>query len=120
MTIDNHRGPNDHEFPGSQAQAHCLLAVEECARYEAQLAIARWISDSAGVPAKAEAPAPALGRAVWLAHAQKNFQQWLRCGGFSQYEVAPSDISELYVGTYFPAGKPPAIPGLFRTDSCVD
>jgi hypothetical protein len=118
MTIDNHRGPNDHEFPGSRA--HCQLALEESARYEAQLAIARWISASAGAQAKADVPAPALGRAAWLAQAQKNFQQWLGCGGFSQYEVAPSDIPEHPVGTYFPAGKPPAIPGLFRTDSCVD
>jgi hypothetical protein len=120
MTIDNHRGPNDHEFPGSQAQAHCQLALEQSARYEAQLAIARWISASAAVHAKADVPAPALGRAVWLAQAQNNFQQWLGCGGFSQYEVAPSDIAEPPVGIYYPAGKPPAIPGLLRSDSCVD
>ncbi len=120
MTIDNRCGQNDHEFAGSQAQAHCQLALEQSALYEAQLAIARWITASADAPAEAGVPAPALGRAVWFAQAQKNFQQWLGCGGFSQYEVAPSDISEPPVGIYFPAGKPPAIPGLFRTDSCVD
>ncbi|MFC0135077.1 hypothetical protein CR105_22690 [Massilia eurypsychrophila] len=118
MTNDNHCGQSDQDFPGSRAQAHCQLALEQSARYEAQLAIARWMTASADVPARDEIPAPALGRAAWLAQAQTNFQQWLGCGGFSQYEVAPSDISALQVGIYFLAGKPPAIPGLFR--SCVD
>jgi hypothetical protein len=120
MTIDNHCGQDDHQFPGSQAEAHSQLALEQSALYEAQLAIARWINSSTDVRAPIEPPAPALARAAWFAEAQHNFQKWLGCGGFSQYEVAASDISEPPVGLYFPAGKPPAIPGLFRSDTCVD
>ena len=120
MTIDNQCGQNGSHFPGSQSEAHSLIALEQSALYAARLAIARWTNSSATACAPIASPAPALARAAWFALAQRNFQDWLGCGGFSQYDGVASNDSEPTVGRYFPAGKPPAIPGFFRANTCVD
>ncbi len=95
MTIDNNCGREDrmHDAPGSQAEAHSQLALEQSALYAAKLAIARWISTSAEAAAPI-APAPALARAGWYAQAQSNFQEWLGRGGFAQYEIAPAELAD--------------------------
>jgi hypothetical protein len=95
MTIDNNCGREDgmHDAPGSQAEAHSQIALEQSALYAAKLAIARWINTSSEATAPV-APAPALARASWYAEAQSNFQEWLGRGGFAQYEIAPAELAE--------------------------
>lgn len=95
MTIDNNCGQQDgmHNYPGSQAEAHSHLALEQSALYAAKLAIARWINTSSEAAAPI-APAADLVRANWYAEAQRNFQEWLGRGGFAQYEIAPAELAE--------------------------
>lgn len=119
MTIDNRCDQNDQEFPGSQAEAHTLMALEQSALYAARLAIARWINSSSTACAPIGLPAPVPARAAWFAQAQHNFQQWLGCGGFGQYEVALSDYSDPSCGFRHAADNiPPA--SVNRADTCVD
>ena len=87
MTIDNHCGQDDKMNPGSQAEAHSLIALEQSALYAARLAIARWINSSADAALPVAAPDPAASRATWYAQAQQNFQEWLGRGGFAQYDI---------------------------------
>lgn len=95
MTIDNNCGQEDgmHDYPGSQAEAHAQLALEQSALYAAKLVIARWINTSSAAAA-AIAPAADLARANWYAQAQCNFQEWLGRGGFAQYELASAELAE--------------------------
>ena len=88
MTIDNYCGQDDQTTPGSQAEAHSLIALEQSALYAARLAIARWINSSADPAMPVAAPDPASPRATWYAQAQQNFQEWLGRGGFAQYDIA--------------------------------
>ncbi|HEU4372660.1 MAG TPA: hypothetical protein VFS02_04175 [Telluria sp.] len=93
MTIDTHCGQDDGmpSSPGSQAEAHSQLALEQSALYAAKLAIARWIRTSSEAAAPV-APAADLARAAWYAEAQRNFQEWLGRGGFAQYEMAADEL----------------------------
>jgi hypothetical protein len=88
MTIDNFCGQDDQMYPGSQAEAHSLIALEQSALYAARLAIARWINSSADPAMLVAVPDPAASRAAWYAQAQHNFQEWLGRGGFAQYDIA--------------------------------
>jgi hypothetical protein len=89
MTIDKDCGQDDQMNPGSQAEAHSLIALEQSALYAARLAIARWINSSADPAMLAAVPDPAWSpRANWYAQAQQNFQEWLGRGGFAQYDSA--------------------------------
>jgi hypothetical protein len=96
MTIDNHCGRDDQmsDYPGSQAEAHSLIALEQSALYAARLAIARWINTSSEAMASIDAPQPALARAAWYAQAQRNFQEWLGRGGFAQYDIACAEHAD--------------------------
>ncbi len=93
MTIDNNCGQEDGMHnPGSQAEAHSQIALEQSALYAAKLAIARWINTSSQATAPV-APAADLARAIWYAEAQRNFQEWLGRGGFAQYEIAADELT---------------------------
>jgi hypothetical protein len=94
MTIDNHGGQDNqmNAYPGLQARAHSLVALEQSALYAARLAIARWINTSAQATASVDVPAAGLARAGWYEQAQQNFQEWLGRGGFAQYDVACADM----------------------------
>ena len=85
MTIDNFCGQDDQMNPGSQAEAHSLIALEQSALYAARLAIARWISTSS---AAAPVPDAVAARTNWYSEAHNNFQEWLGRGGFAQYDLA--------------------------------
>lgn len=121
MTIHNHRG-QDHQtsdFPGSQAEAHSLIALEQSALYAARLAIARWISTSMAATTPLAQPVPS--RATWYAQAQQNFQEWLGRGGFAQYDIAGAGPAEpLIAPTLYDVSKPLAGTGSRNVDSCVD
>ncbi|MES2755838.1 MAG: hypothetical protein V4693_00565 [Pseudomonadota bacterium] len=119
MSIDNRCDQNHPEFPGSQTEAHCLIALEQSALYAARLAISRWINESAASCAALESPAPALARSVWLAEAQDNFQQWLGRGGFAQYELSASNDSEA-PSSLEPHSTSLPGPSTYRSDTCVD
>jgi hypothetical protein len=56
MTIDNHGGQDNqmNAYPGLQARAHSLVALEQSALYAARLAIARWINTSAQATASVD------------------------------------------------------------------
>ena len=56
MTIDNHCGRDEEgsDFPGSQAEAHALIALEQSALYAARLAIARWMTPLLMTPPTAQ------------------------------------------------------------------
>ncbi len=88
MTMDNDCGRDDDDkLPGTQAEAHSVLALEQSALYAAQLAIARWINSSADAALRTKPPAPTSPRTAWYAQAQENFQEWLGRGGFAQYDT---------------------------------
>jgi hypothetical protein len=120
MTINNNCDQYDQEFPGSQAEAHSRIALEQSALCAARLAIARWLNSSADACAPIAAPAPALARAAWFAQAQQDFQQWLGCGGFAQYEVAPSEDSEPPFGLRLVADNTRPGTVILRADTCID
>lgn len=120
MTTNKHCGRYDQMsyLSGSLAETHSLYALEQSARYEAQLAIARWINASAVSTLPLVAPAP-VARAAWYARAQLNFQEWLGHGGFSQYDTCSADrAGQADHGA--PDTKP--LPGgnALRIDSCID
>lgn len=94
MTIDNHCGQDDQMNPGSQAEVHSLIALEQSALCAARLAIARWINSSADPALSFPTPEPTLSRATWYAQAQQNFQEWLGRGGFAQYDIPCAEVSE--------------------------
>jgi hypothetical protein len=119
MTTDKHCGQYDEttEFSGSSAEA--LFALQQSARYAAQLAIARWINPSTCSPLPFAQPAPAMARAAWYAQAQQNFQEWLGHGGFAQYDHPCLERASP------PAGgetelKPLPDSGARPIDTCVD
>ena len=71
----------------SIADAHARIAIEQSAMHAARLAIARWRSGSVFFPQRqVDAALRPSVQAAWYAQAQKNFQQWLECGGFSERE----------------------------------
>jgi len=113
MSIDKHCGRDDqlNDHPGSQAEAHSLIALEQSALYATRLAIARWINNSAASTPPIAPPA-ALSRAIWYAQAQHNFQEWLGRGGFAQYDMSCAEPSAAATATTLD-GKPLA-------DTCVD
>lgn len=122
MTIDNNCGQEDgmHDYPGSQAEAHSQIALEQSALYAAKLAIARWINSSSEATAPI-APAAALARASWYAEAQSNFQEWLGRGGFAQYEIAPAELAEPPLSIAGAAAATPLAGSETRTaPTCID
>jgi hypothetical protein len=123
MTIDKRCGQEDemHDFPGSQAEAHPQIALEQWALYAARLAIARWITSSSQAAAPIDAPAAHLARANWYAEAQRNFQEWLGIGGFAQYEIAADELTEpsLWSSTAS-AATPVAGTSIISTPTCID
>lgn len=122
MTIDNNCERDDgmDDFPGSPAEAHSQLALEQSAMNAAKLAIARWINSSSAAAAPI-APAAALVRANWYAEAQLNFQEWLGRGGFAQYEIAGD---ELAVASLWRSGASAATPAtgasIVSSSTCID
>lgn len=122
MTIDKHCD-QDGCFPGSHAEAHALIALEQSALYGAQLAIARWISSSAG-------PAPmrdaAAERTIWYAEAHHHFQEWLGRGGFAQYDTVYSEHFSPVMADFSKSAAPPLLAnpvtdsGTSAADSCID
>jgi hypothetical protein len=119
MTIDNHCGQDDQMNPGSQAEAHSLIALEQSALYAARLAIARWINSSAGPALQAAAPEPASSRANWYAQAQQNFQEWLGRGGFAQYDIACAAPAETSAASALERDVLPAAATL-PASTCID
>ena len=93
---NEYHGDDDHTsaLPANPAELHAGRAREQAARFQADLAIARW-SGAAGeiIPA----------RAAWLTDAQDQLQQWLAAGGFSQQEQTPSCDS---AALPFPGSRP--------------
>lgn len=77
------------DLPGApldmQARA---IALELAAIFAAERAIARWVSGKSNVPMPTAPPAREPARARWYAQVQKNFQEWLDRGGFSQPDDA--------------------------------
>lgn len=67
----------------SIADAHARIAIEQSAMHAARLAIARWRGGSAFPQRQVDAALRPSVQAAWYAQTQKNFQQWLECGGFS-------------------------------------
>jgi hypothetical protein len=120
MTTDKHCGQHDQliHFSGSLAEAHSLSALEQSACYEAQLAIARWISKSAMSALPPATPAQ-LARAAWYARAQQNFQEWLGRGGFAQYDSACADQPGEAAPTE-PAAKPAPASGAHPIGTCIE
>lgn len=119
MTTDKHCGLDARliHFTGTLAQAHSLSALEQAACYEAQLAIARWINESAldALPP----PSPAQrARADWYSQAQQNFQEWLGRGGFAQYDIVASDQASDQAGESTPAEPAPGAARPRR--NCID
>jgi hypothetical protein len=119
MTTDNYFCQDDQMSDlFSLAEAHSLSALEQSARYAAQLAIARWINASAISTMPLVAPAPAA-RAAWYAQAQQNFQEWLGSGGFAQYDTCCADLAE-QIGQSAPKTKPLPGNGTLPIDTCID
>ena len=87
MSIDQQCSQDDHmnDVPDAQAAAHARLALEQSALYETRLAIARWITSSL---AATQVPAPPMAQARWYDKAQRDLQEWLARGGFSQPDTA--------------------------------
>lgn len=80
------------DFQEAQRDAHALVAREQSAIFSAQIAIARWTSKKKDTMNTAP-PARESARARWYAQAEKNFQEWLKRGGFSQVDDAvPVDM----------------------------
>jgi|GEM_PF-1575537 len=75
------------DFQDAQRDAHALVAREQSAIFSAQIAIARWTSKKKDTMNTAP-PAREPARARWYAQAEKNFQEWLKRGGFSQGDDA--------------------------------
>ena len=118
MTIDNNCG--EHDYPGSQAEAHSQVALEQSALYAAKLAIARWINTSSEAAAPL-APAADLARATWYAEAQRNFQEWLGRGGFAQYEIATAELADpLLWSSTASATTPVAGTAIISAPTCID
>ena len=90
MSIDHDCGQDDqmNDHPGTQAEVHARIALEQSALYAARLAIARWINSSADATRQTYMPAPEMPQARWYAQAQQNFQEWLERGGFGQNDPA--------------------------------
>ena len=119
MTTENYFCQDDQMSDlFSLAEAHSLSALEQSARYAAQLAIARWINASAISTMPLVAPAPAA-RAAWYAQAQQNFQEWLCRGGFAQYDNCSPDRAE-HIGQSAPKTKPLPGNGTLPIDTCID
>ena len=121
MTIDTNCGQEDgmHHYPGSQAEAHSQIALEQSALYAAKLAIARWINSSSEAAAPL-APAADLARASWYAEAQRNFQEWLGRGGFAQYEIPAAELAEPVLWTpAAPTATPLAAGDAHLAPTCI-
>lgn len=89
MSIDK-RGDQDgqiNDFPASQPEAHSQIALEQAALYAARVAIARWSNSSSDLTSPLTLPQSTSSKASWYAQAQQNFQEWLGCGGFAQYDI---------------------------------
>ena len=71
----------------SIADKHVRVAIEQSAMHAARLAIARWSSGGAFAQWQVDAALRPSVQASWYAQTQKNFQQWLECGGFSQTDM---------------------------------
>jgi hypothetical protein len=122
MTIDHHCGRDDQDgsFPGSQAEAHALIALEQSALYGARLAIARWINSSSNM---APPPDSAAARTTWYAHAQQNFQAWLGRGGFAQYdhEISCTEQFAPLMADFSTLGAHPVTDsGASAANSCIE
>lgn len=118
MTIDNNCGQDGmNDFPGSQAESHSQLALEQSALYAARLAIARWINTSSA-PAAAIAQAAGLTRATWYAEAQSNFQEWLGRGGFAQYDIPTAELAEPLLSTSVDTAAPAS--DTLAAPTCID
>jgi hypothetical protein len=120
MTTDKHCGQDEqtNDFAGSLAEAHSLCALEQSARYAAQLAIARWINASARASLPLAATA-AMARAAWYARAQQNFQEWLGRGGFAQYDHPCADRGSQPAGDEAAQRRLPDS-GARPIDICID
>jgi hypothetical protein len=119
MTIDNRcdRDQQTSNFPVSRAQAHALIALEQSALYAARLAIARWINSSSDVM---PIPDAALPKAAWYAQTQQNFQEWLGCGGFAQYDVVCGEQFTPAMADFSGLANPVLDSGSSTADSCVE
>lgn len=68
------------------------IARTHAALLPASLALSRW--QYGGHIPHLHHGAPAL-RAAWYAAARRDFQAWLECGGFSQYEDAAPQAEQV-------------------------
>jgi hypothetical protein len=107
MTIDYHGDDLPGMFNATPAEVHARLGLAQAARFQADLAIARW-SDTADTTTPA--------RAAWMARAHDGLQLWLDAGGFAQHQhedAAPT--SALYDDSALPfPGNRPLLYTLFR------
>jgi hypothetical protein len=71
----------------SPAADRTMSAREQSVLFHARLALARWTSGSEQplLPSNVGR----TPRAAWYADAQRNFQAWLDCGGFTQHDHEP-------------------------------
>ena len=110
MTIHHHGEDQYGMFPATPAEVHARQALEQAARYAADLAIARW----SGTP---DTVTPA--RAAWMGRAHQHLQAWLDAGGFAQHEVVePADTAATDTPLPYP-GKRPLFYSLFRQPCCA-
>lgn len=86
-------------FLATPAERHAERALEQAARFAADVAIARW-SGVDGYKAVLDA------RAGWLAKAQDGLKQWLDGGGFAQGEDAGVEVPAADAPLTFPGTRP--------------
>lgn len=93
-------------FLATPAERHAERALEQAARFAAQVAIARWSGVEGHTSALDE-------RAGWLAQAQAGMQQWLNGGGFAQEEGDGVEVGRVQ-SPVTSAGSQPLFYSLFR------
>jgi hypothetical protein len=99
---------------------------EQSALFPTRLALARWTMGG-DFPHLHGYAAPRLPlRAAWYASATRNFQEWIECGGFTQYDegdaaIEPGYQPKLFDVTAMPAPRPPYDDGTAeRAGACMD
>ena len=100
------------------------IAREQAALFPTRLALARWSmgGDFPHLHSGAKLPV----RAAWYAQATRNFQEWIDCGGFGQYEEdqgtpEAGHAPPLFDITATPTPRPPVDDGAAeRAGACID
>jgi hypothetical protein len=99
---------------------------EQSALFPTRLALARWTMGGDFPHLHGVAAARLPLQSAWFASATRNFQEWIECGGFAQYdegEVAnePGHQPKLFNVTSTPAPRPPIDDGAAeRAGACMD